>query len=114
MITVILWLGTALGFAIGLLHATQIVATESQDSSPDGLFTRIYRAIWAIGLWTLFGTYLLVLWLLAFILKLAFIVVISVVVALLVGYALWQLVLLLASLIPVSRSKETVQKIAFY
>jgi hypothetical protein len=72
MITVILWLGTALGFAIGLLHATQIVATESQDSSPDRLFTRIYRAIWAIGLWTLFGAYLLVLWLTAFILKLAF------------------------------------------
>ena len=72
MITVILWLGTALGFAIGLLHAAQIVATGSQGPSPDGLFTRIYRAIWAIGLWTLFGAYLLVLWLIAFILKLAF------------------------------------------
>ena len=72
MITVILWLGTAFGFAIGLLHAIQIVATGSQDTSPDRLFARIYRAIWSIGLWTLFGAYLLVLWLIAFILKLAF------------------------------------------
>lgn len=72
MIPVILWLGTALGFAIGLLHATQIVATGSQDSSPDRPFARLYRAVWAIGLWTLFGAYLLVLWLLGSVLKLAF------------------------------------------
>ena len=72
MIIVIFWLGTALGFAVGLLHAIQIVATGSKDTSPDRRFARLYGAFWAIGLWTLFGAYLLILWLLAFVLRLAF------------------------------------------
>jgi hypothetical protein len=72
LITLILWLGMALGFAIGFLHATQIIAIGSNDSSPDSFFARLYRAAWAMGLWTLFGAYLLALWILAFILRQVF------------------------------------------
>jgi len=72
MFTMILWTGTALGLAAGLLHATQIVTSGPTNSSPNEGIIRIYRAVWAVGLWTLFGAYLLILWLLALVLRLAF------------------------------------------
>jgi hypothetical protein len=72
MITVILWLGTTCGLVTGLIHATQIVATGSIGPSPESRFVLFYRAAWAIGLWTLFGSYLLILWFLAVILRMVF------------------------------------------
>jgi hypothetical protein len=49
-----------LGTAVGLAHAVYLWRVSMQEADSRG--TAIYRGAWAIGLWTLFGTYVLVLW----------------------------------------------------
>jgi hypothetical protein len=53
----LLWIGSILGAVVGVAHAVYLWRAESQ-----GQGAAIYRGLWAIGLWTLFGTYVLVLW----------------------------------------------------
>jgi hypothetical protein len=49
-----------LGAAVGLAHANYLWRVSLQEADSRG--TAIYRGAWAIGLWMLFGTYVLVLW----------------------------------------------------
>lgn len=56
----LVWIGSILGAAVGLAHAIYLWGVSA--TGPEGRSAAIYRGIWAIGLWTLFGTYVLVLW----------------------------------------------------
>ena len=56
------WLGTGLGFLAGALHAAHIIGTQSSLPGSDARTLAVYRAIWALVLWTVFGSYLLALW----------------------------------------------------
>ena len=58
--SLLLWVGTVFGAAIGLTHALYLWRVSLQES--DSRSTAVYRGAWAIGLWTIFGTYVLVLW----------------------------------------------------
>ena len=58
--SLLLWVGTILGAAVGLAHAIYLWRVSMQEANSRN--TAIYRGVWAIGLWTLFGTYVLVLW----------------------------------------------------
>ncbi len=58
--SLLLWVGTISGAAIGLAHAIYLWRVSMQEANSRS--TAIYRGVWAIGLWTLFGTYVLVLW----------------------------------------------------
>jgi hypothetical protein len=49
-----------LGAAVGLAHAVYLWRVSLQEAESRG--TAIYRGAWAVGLWTLFGTYVLALW----------------------------------------------------
>lgn len=64
-----IWLGTAAGFFTGLVHAFHLVR-EHHVAGPYGLAAVIYRAIWAVLLWSLFGAYLLAFWILGSVLML--------------------------------------------
>ncbi len=59
--SVLLWIGSLLGVVIGALHAVylyrQHVARTPADQAGE-----VYFGLWALGLWTLFGSYVLVLW----------------------------------------------------
>jgi hypothetical protein len=57
---VLVWIGTVLGAAIGLAHAAYLWRVTTQLGAGQGL--ALYRGAWAITLWTLFGSYVLVLW----------------------------------------------------
>jgi len=65
----VIWLGTAVGFVAGLIHAVHLVG-EHHATGSNGLAVTIYRAIWALILWSLFGAYLLALWILGSVLML--------------------------------------------
>ena len=58
--SLLLWVGTILGAAVGLAHAIYLWRVAMQEANNRS--TAIYRGVWAIGLWTLFGIYVLVLW----------------------------------------------------
>ena len=60
--SLLLWVGTLFGAAIGLAHAIYLWRVSLQEADSRG--TAFYRGVWAIGLWTIFGTYVLVLWIL--------------------------------------------------
>ncbi len=66
-----IWLGTAVGFFAGLIHAFHLVR-EHHAAGSDGLATAIYRSIWTVILWSLFGAYLLALWIFGSVLMLLF------------------------------------------
>lgn len=69
MLGAFFWAATGLGFIAGLAHAMHIVS--SQWSLP-GLNARpmaLYRAAWAVALWTVFGSYLVALWIIGGVLK---------------------------------------------
>jgi hypothetical protein len=63
MMTTVLWIGTALGAVAGFLHAIHLYRRWAARPGSGGRLVAIYRGLWAFGLWTLFGSYLLVLWL---------------------------------------------------
>ena len=64
--TVVLWAGTLAGVVFGLIHAFYvyrlILAEGPTDAAPNHARAGYY-ALWTLGLWFLFGTYMLVLWL---------------------------------------------------
>lgn len=62
MFTQLLWAGAVLGLAIGIAHAIHIYHTQSVLAGTNSKSMAFYRAAWALGLWTLFGGYLLVMW----------------------------------------------------
>ena len=54
----VLWAGAAVGAVLGLLHAIYVYRLVAVD----GPVRAGYYALWTFGLWLLFGTYVLVLW----------------------------------------------------
>lgn len=60
--SLLLWVGTLFGGMIGLAHASYLWRVSLREA--DSRITALYRGAWAIGLWTIFGTYVLVLWIL--------------------------------------------------
>ena len=64
--TTVLWAGTVVGVVFGLLHGLYvyrlIMAEGPADTAPSHARAGYY-ALWTFGLWLLFGTYMLVLWL---------------------------------------------------
>ena len=58
--SVLLWIGSILGAAAGLAHSIYLWRQSTPET--EGRGAAFYRGVWAIGLWTLFGTYVLVLW----------------------------------------------------
>ncbi len=64
--TAVLWAGTLVGVVFGLLHALYVyrlvMAEGPADAAPSHARAGYY-ALWTLGLWLLFGTYMLVLWL---------------------------------------------------
>ncbi len=69
---IVFWLGTALGFAVGAIHAGYIISTQFSLPGPNATALALYRALWALALWTVFGSYLLVLWISGFVLRALF------------------------------------------
>jgi hypothetical protein len=63
-----LWIGSALGAAVGLLHGIylyrQQVAWALANEPYSSKATGIYYGLWAILLWTVFGAYVLAFWML--------------------------------------------------
>lgn len=57
----ILWAGSALGAVIGLAHAIYLYRRRFAGPDTNGS-AALYRGLWTFLLWTLFGSYLLVLW----------------------------------------------------
>ncbi len=69
----IIWIGSLLGLAIGSLHAVHLYRRRVADAreSATGSATAhlataqlegAYYGLWALALWVIFGTYVLVLW----------------------------------------------------
>ncbi len=61
MFTIIIWIGTVFGFLAGIVHAVDIYRQQMARPERDGLSLALYRGIWALALWTLFGFYLVVI-----------------------------------------------------
>jgi hypothetical protein len=63
-----LWLGSALGTILGLMHGVylyrQIAARAPSGRVPGGKVVGLYYALWVLLLWTLFGSYVLAFWIL--------------------------------------------------
>ncbi len=57
----LLWIGSLLGVVIGTLHAVYLYRRHVEQT-PGDQAGAVYRGLWALGLWTLFGSYVLVLW----------------------------------------------------
>ena len=58
--------GTIVGLVLGLLHGGYVYGKLSRAKSPGGPpqhLRGLYYATWTVILWTVFGTYVLVLWL---------------------------------------------------
>ena len=64
----VVWIGSLLGLAIGSLHAIHLYrrrvvdARESATGSVTAHLEGAYYGLWALALWVIFGTYVLVLW----------------------------------------------------
>ncbi len=59
----VLIIGSALGGVVGLLHGAVLYRNQRRRGASDG--AALYTAIWTFALWTLFGAYVLSLWVLA-------------------------------------------------
>jgi hypothetical protein len=75
--TTALYIGSAVGALLGLFHAVYVYRQQLADArnTPSGISfgTKLragYYALWTFGLWALFGSYVLYLWLLGCILHL--------------------------------------------
>jgi hypothetical protein len=78
-LTIALWIGSAVGAVLGLFHAGYVYRQHLSDSAnaPAGISfaARLragYYAVWTLGLWILFGSYVLYLWVLGCILYLLY------------------------------------------
>ena len=69
----IVWIGSLLGLVIGSLHAVHLyrrrVADARESAAGDATahlatarLEGVYSGLWALALWVIFGTYVLVLW----------------------------------------------------
>ena len=62
-----LFISSACGAALGLLHARNLyrqIAVRDQTKTLTGVNLRgLYYGIWTVALWTIFGSYVVVLWL---------------------------------------------------
>ena len=71
--TLFLWIGSAVGAVLGLLHAIHLyrqIAERAAVAGATGLNGRgLYYGIWTFALWTIFGSYVLAFWLLGTIAK---------------------------------------------
>ncbi|MEM7225624.1 MAG: hypothetical protein AAF495_21780 [Pseudomonadota bacterium] len=63
----ILWIGSALGALFGLLHGVWLFRLQAARPGSGQRAKGIYYGIWAFILWTLFGAYVLIFWLLGLI-----------------------------------------------
>jgi len=63
----LLWIGSVCGAILGLLHAFYLyrqIAARYARAGAFGVNVRgLYYSIWTVALWTLFGSYVLALWL---------------------------------------------------
>ncbi|MEH2526747.1 MULTISPECIES: hypothetical protein [unclassified Bradyrhizobium] len=63
-----LWLGSAFGAIFGMLHGIylyrQQAACALASGTTGGRAMGLYYGFWAFALWTLFGAYVLALWVL--------------------------------------------------
>ena len=71
--TTIVWIGSLLGLAIGSLHAVHLYrrrVADARESAAGGATAHLatahlegaYYGLWALALWVIFGTYVLVPW----------------------------------------------------
>lgn len=69
----IVWIGSLLGLVIGSLHAVHLYrrrVADARESAAGGATADLatahlegaYYGLWALALWVIFGTYVLVLW----------------------------------------------------
>ena len=58
----VLWAGTVVGMGFGLLHAGYVYRVVSLPGGATAHARASYYAFWTAALWLLFGTYVLVLW----------------------------------------------------
>lgn len=61
-----MWVGSVVGMFLGLAHAAYVYRVVANGAPADGEsnHTRgFYFALWTLGLWILFGSYVLILWL---------------------------------------------------
>ncbi|MCZ6665894.1 MAG: hypothetical protein O7B81_11350 [Gammaproteobacteria bacterium] len=62
-----LWIGSAIGAALGFLHGVYLyrkITARASAGGATGINVRgLYYAIWTFALWTLFGSYVLAFWL---------------------------------------------------
>ncbi|MDX1646378.1 MAG: hypothetical protein R3304_04460 [Longimicrobiales bacterium] len=68
--SIVLAIGTAVGFVFGVVHAWGVYRQRLREAAGVGVsitpglrLRSAYSALWTVGLWTLFGSYVLVLWL---------------------------------------------------
>lgn len=64
----VLWAGTLVGTLLGFIHAVyvyRLVAAEAPAGAAANHGKAGYYALWTLGLWIVFGTYVLVLWVIA-------------------------------------------------
>jgi hypothetical protein len=59
---VFLWIGSALGAVLGLLHGVYLY--RQQAAAAGGRAMGLYYGVWAFALWTLFGSYVRAFWIL--------------------------------------------------
>lgn len=63
--TAVLWAGTFVGALFGLIHAAyvyRLLMVGAPAEAPTSHARALYYALWTLGLWLLFGSYVLVLW----------------------------------------------------
>jgi hypothetical protein len=71
----VMWAGSAVGVLIGLAHAAyvyRIVAIGTPADMGPNHARGVCYAIWTVLLWALFGSYIVVLWLVGIVLYLVF------------------------------------------
>ena len=59
--------GSMLGAIFGLAHAIyvfRVMVRQPSGHNPPAILPALYAAVWTFALWLLFGTYLMLLWLL--------------------------------------------------
>ena len=66
MMASLLMTGMVVGALLGAFHAVYIyrlLATEPPAGATPGHARAVYYALWTFGLWVIFGSYVLILWL---------------------------------------------------
>ena len=62
----IMWAGSVIGALLGLAHAAYVYRIVANGGPAGAIPNRahgFYFALWTLGLWILFGSYVLILWL---------------------------------------------------